>query len=355
MKIFIPVIGFVPAGGYRVLSKLADEWINLGHKVTFISTEWSSSPYFSTKANIIWVNEKGESVKKEKGSQFLGTFRFIRTLKSLYHGLRKHAKDADVIVANHNATVWPVAFFPSSAKKIYYVQAYEPEYYHYSDIKSKIYKFISYLSYFIIKDKIVNSPIYLNYKNLKSNKFVPPGLDFNIFYPKNIKNANKIWIIGCIGRKEPEKGTKYVIDAFEKMIALGWPVKLHVAYGNVPLSISCREDCQIIDPKNDQDLGDFYRGLDIMIAPGTLQLGAPHYPVLEAMACGVPVVTTGYMPADDTNSWLVPLKGSDSIVEAVKNIINMDESARNKKIQKAYEDVQEFSWPLVAEKFIKYL
>ena len=355
MKIVIPVIGFGTSGGYRVLSRLADEWIKLGHSVSFISTEWSIAPYFPTNAEVIWVNDIGESVIVERKRQLSGVIGVLRVLKSIFYGLKKHAIDADVIIANQNLTVWPVAFLRTFAKKIYYVQAYEPEYYHSNDFKSKILKFLSYLSYYVIDEKIVNSSIYLRYKNIRAEKVVPPGIDFNIFYPIHSAHENKTWIIGCVGRKEPEKGTKYVVDAFEKLSALGFPVKLHVAYGNVPDKILSRENCQIIIPKDDGGLGDFYRGLDIMIAPGTVQLGAAHYPVLEAMACGIPVITTGYIPADNTNSWIVPINDATSIVEAVKNIMAAPENVRSDKVKKANKDVQLFSWPIVAGKFINYI
>ena len=56
MNIVIPLLGFGKAGGYRVLSMLANEWILLGHEVYFIVPDDSSYPYFPTKATIIKSN-----------------------------------------------------------------------------------------------------------------------------------------------------------------------------------------------------------------------------------------------------------------------------------------------------------
>jgi len=40
--------------------------------------------------------------------------------------------------------------------------------------------------------------------------------------------------------------------------------------------------CVVVVPGNDTELADYYRSVDILIAPGTVQHGAPHYPVMEA-------------------------------------------------------------------------
>ncbi|WP_341479706.1 glycosyltransferase [Clostridium algidicarnis] len=71
-------------------------------------------------------------------------------------------------------------------------------------------------------------------------------------------------------------------------------------------------------PDGDDNLADYYRNLDILVAPGHIQLGAIHYPVIEAMACNVPVITTGYYPANDENSFIVPVKRPDKIAEISK-------------------------------------
>ena len=159
--------------------------------------------------------------------------------------------------------------------------------------------------------------------------------------------------MGCIGRKEPSKGIKYVIDAFNILKKQGWNVQLSIAYGNLPSEYDLPEGATISIPRNDIELGQFYRSVDIMIAPGTIQLGAPHYPVMEAMACGIPVVTTGYIPAakDKDNSWIVPIRDTDAIVESVKEII-VDSDLRRRKLANAHNDIKDFSWEFVSAKMI---
>ena len=58
MKIAIPIFGFSASGGGRVLSELANQWILMGHDVTFITFGDTILPYFPTQADIIWVDYK---------------------------------------------------------------------------------------------------------------------------------------------------------------------------------------------------------------------------------------------------------------------------------------------------------
>jgi glycosyltransferase involved in cell wall biosynthesis len=180
-------------------------------------------------------------------------------------------------------------------------------------------------------------------------------LDLEIFNflskpARELRDAETI-TIGCIGRSEPEKGTKYVLNAFEVLFNQDDRYELKVAYGNLPDDWS-HERCEVVTPKNDLELAKFYKSLDILIAPGTVQHGAPHYPVLEAMACGIPVVTTGYYGADNTTAWIVENKSSSSIVSAVSAITNDREQTCIKSL-KALQFAQQLGWEIVSAKMMQ--
>lgn len=59
MRILIPMLGFGRAGGYRVLSELANVWLRAGHDVAFAVPATSEVPYFPTEATIHWLDGKG--------------------------------------------------------------------------------------------------------------------------------------------------------------------------------------------------------------------------------------------------------------------------------------------------------
>lgn len=354
MRILIPILNFGRGGGNRVLSELANNWVSLGHEVTFLCHLSSGDPYFPTCAKILWFNSHGEIVH-ENNSTYMGMTKQLLLQYSLLKALNKIKFGIDYIVANHFLTAWPVSMTKLIAKKIYYIQAYEVN--HINNKTSFIKKFI--LRRFIISTyklnnllKIVNSPIFYDYKEIKSYHFVPAGINLNIFYAKEIPTQYKKCIkIGAIGRIEPYKGTSYVVDAIRKLNQLGnerFHFELHLAY----TSVEIQDDfIYTVKPNNDRELSCFYRSLDILVAPGTVEYGAIHYPVIEAMACGVPVITTYYYPSCDLNSWMVSPHSAAEIVESVLKIANNYEKTI-KKIEYAKNSAQEFEWEKVSKKFL---
>lgn len=355
MKILIPMLGFGKAGGYRVLSQLANYWIAGGNQVDFLVHAESDEPYFPTVAGIWYASCSGR-IERSKPANLNSSshFRVPRILFSLLLGVLKIAKNYDIVLANHSLSVLPVALaYSRNVKKYYYIQAYEPEYYALEPgLKPRILKYLSTISYDLNLTQVCNAPMYIGYKRIKAREWVPPGIDFNLFYPKreikDLSSAGEI-IIGCIGRREPAKGIRYVLDAFEVLSKSDSRYKLHVAFGNLPDSWT-HPQLTVVMPSNDKELGEFYRSLDILVAPGTEQLGAPHYPVMEAMACGVPVVTTGYLPADESNSWIVEVNDSRSIVSAVLELVANND--RHAKSVRAAEDISAFSWENASKKFM---
>lgn len=371
MKIVIPLSSFGKAGGQRVLSNLASKWVEMGHNVILLVHYTSEPVYFPTKAKIVWIDNHGREMNHQHGHKSTGLvkyFGFFAVLVAIFRGLENYANDADIVLANQSFTTpLPVWISRIGSKKFYYIQGYEPEFIidinHPSFlINRKIFSnlflwLLSSTSYFLNLHKIVNSPIYFNYKMLRADKYVPPGIDFSVFYP-NDQAPSSDWVdrtitIGCIGRKEVWKGTKHVLDAFNILKQQNFNIRLLVAYGNLPETRDILSDCHIVVPRNDMELADFYRSLDIMIAPGSVQLGAAHYPVMEAIACGVPVITTGYLPAriEGENAWIVPIEDAESIAKAVKEIIT-DSALRKIRVMNATRDIQEFSWDIVSRKMI---
>lgn len=343
-KILIPVIGFDKSGGYRVLSELANAWINSGNEVTVCSYWESPQPYFPLKANIVWIDDKGV----EQNTNILADPKnsgFRRT-KALYLYLKKHSKEYDIVLANQNKTAFST-FLGSKTKNFYYIQAYEPEFSNGKSIKSYINMFTAWITYFFPLVRIVNADIYKRYKNIRSKYVVPPGLDLQNFHPKDLDKSNKReLVVGCIGRHEIWKGSEDVGEAVRILHERGYSVKLKVAFN--PVSYKNHE---LVIPDGDSNLADYYRSLDVLVAPGHIQLGAIHYPVIEAMACNVPVITTGFYPANNENAFIVPIKRPDKIADILISIIN-DYSLAYAKVAIANKYIQRFDWNIVSKEFI---
>jgi glycosyltransferase involved in cell wall biosynthesis len=349
LKVLIPTLGFARTGGARVLSELAGAWTRAGHHVEFLVPDTSADPYFPTTATILWVGSDGV-ISPSKPSLCNSKETGARNLFVLWRGLRKIARHYDVVLANHSLTPWPIWLAGADRRRVfYYIQAYEPEYFN--EMGAPIKEWLSRMSYYLPYRQIVNADVYIGYENIAARDVVPFGIDLNVFHPRRtpaLTNPSKI-VLGCIGRSEPAKGTPYVLKAFEMLARDDPRFHLKVAYGNLPTDWS-HHSATIITPRDDAGLADFYRSVDIMIAAGTVQHGAPHYPVLEAMACGTPVVNTGYLPATPENSWLAQPKSSQSLVDTVRQIVA--DPRPSSRTNRALASVKEFEWQTVAERMM---
>lgn len=349
MRVLIPILGFDRTGGARVLSELASAWTRAGHDVKFLVPDTSAEPYFPTSATILWVGTCG-GVSSSKPSSCDSKTTGARNILALWRGLRKIARNYDIVLANHSLTPWPIWLAGADRRRVfYYIQAYEPEYF--SQAGAPLKEWLSRMSYHLPYRQIVNADVYVGYENITARDVVPFGIDLNVFHPRRtlaLNNPGKI-VLGCIGRSEPSKGTPYVLKAFEILARDDPRFHLSVAYGNLPAGWS-HPSATIIMPQGDAGLADFYRSVDIMIAAGTVQHGAPHYPVLEAMACGTPVVNTGYLPASPDNSWLAQPKNSQSLVDAVRQIVA--DPRPTTRTSRALSSVKEFEWKTVAQRMM---
>ncbi|HMI00857.1 MAG TPA: glycosyltransferase family 4 protein [Pedobacter sp.] len=352
MRILIPVLQFGNSGGFRVLSNLANTWIASGHEVVFMSPIANILPYFPTVAKIIWIDVNGDTCAENMIIEE-ARYSMFQRWRALYRALNKLNSSFDVVLANHSLSTYPVYFSRIKAKKFYYIQAYEPEYYQsLGGLKSKCLSLFSWFSYYLNLERIVNADLYMRYKNIRAKMVVTPGIDLEIFKPQASDFVDKRGIIGCIGRVESFKGTSYILDAFLLAYKRNPNLKLHIAFGDKS-NEKLHPAIKVFMPKSDRELSVFYNSLDILVTAGTVQLGAAHYPVIEGLACGIPVIHTGYYPGTVSNSWIVPIRDAQAIADKIFEI-SSNQKLKDLKIAKGFSSVDKFSWPLVAQKMYSY-
>ena len=353
MKILIPVLGFGRAGGYRVLSRFADELIALGHGVDILCPEGSESPYFPTQATILRAGIDGIVTPGEARKAVVeNAFSIQRKLSKALKNIPDEAYD--IVLANHSLTVNPIISGGWKFKTLYYVQAYEPEMFSImGGIKNTILGFIARRSYERGLFTVVNAEVYLNYKNLSAKRVLYPGIDMDVFYPEVHRAPKRKIIIGTIGRAERFKGTKYVLQAFKMLRQQFDNVELHIAFADAA-DFEATEGLHTVQPHGDKALGAYYRSLDYYFCASYFQLGAFHYPVAEAMRCAVPVITTSYYPANEENAWLVRSKNAKDFVDQF-NRAQVNPVLKSKKVEQALADVQQFNWKVSVQKLVEYM
>ena len=358
MRILIPVSTFERAGGFRVLSELATHWTRAGHKVDFLVDYRSAPPYFPTRGGLLRFDSAGQLFFDIKpGKPFAPSGNAKSIYWGMFRALNRVGRNYDVILANHSFTALPVTLARTgSAQKWYYIQAYEPEYHSFDKgWRGKILKTVSAFSYRLPLQQLVNAPLYLDYRSIRAKDWIPPGLDLEVFTrrvtaPDFVPGTGIT--LGTIGRHELTKGTVDVLKAFEILAERDPNIRLHIAYGNLPPGWQ-HPRATVTEPLGDVGLAKYYRSVDILIAAGTVQHGACHYPVLEAMASGTPVITTGYLPASERNAWLVPTNSPVAIADAVNKVIGASSADRMVKLDAAVAAIASFEWASVSQHFLK--
>jgi glycosyltransferase involved in cell wall biosynthesis len=182
-------------------------------------------------------------------------------------------------------------------------------------------------------------------KNISTNRVIviPNGIDISNYNLDKFKSRKKLGInqnqkiITFIGRLEPVKGVKYLIEAINTLKDTELNLKLLiVGYGedNQKLRLLVKnlelEDHVIFTGKiSNERIPDYLAASDIFVLP-SLSEGFPVV-LLEAMASGLPIITTNVrglseIIEDGTNGFLVHPKNSNEIVDRITLILN------NKKI-----------------------
>lgn len=347
LRILIPVLAFSSAGGMRVLSKLADEFVDMGHEVEFLGSQRLNEPYYPTKA---------------KMKKFHNPFHHVALIRGLFNlffmfiYLFRNRRYYDVVLANYNLTAFPVSLATlGTAKGFYYIQAYEPEFYDRKTIVGFAGYIMSTLSYFLPLHRIVNAEIYQNYKALRAVDIAAPGIDLRVFGNDEIGNQAGSNIIGCIGRKLEWKGTREIVQAVAKARDLtGLDLQLKIAF-EVPdnLDISRLDFVELLFPHGDENLAKFYKRTSLFVATALLQDGAFHYPCLESMASGC-IVISNYQPATSDNAIRLSHVTTEKITEAILEYLNFTEQQLEHKREQARIDVKKNDWPVIAGKMISF-
>lgn len=348
MKVLIPVIGFGKSGGYRVLSMLANEIMDRGIEVSFVSSVYSSEPHFPTKANIFWVTGSGDiaSPKDQPGN-------FIQHLLALHRALGKEqlVSDVDIILANQSFTALAI---PKNlrSKTVYYAQAYEPDYYYaMGGLKNLLLAKLSERSYKLGLFTVVNSPVFMNFKLLKSNRVLIPGIDQRHFFSKKLgQTAKKDVTLGTIGRRETFKGSAIILEAFKILSSKHPDWKLKLAFGTEVSNTAIIN----IFPGNDKELGEYYRDIDFYLCTGRIHPGAFHYPVLEAMSCGTPVISTSYYGIKESTAFILKKNTPEEVVAMIEYAVKNTALTKN-KIEAAKKEVAILSWESAGQQLLEIL
>ncbi|MFA4996278.1 MAG: glycosyltransferase family 1 protein [Patescibacteria group bacterium] len=223
----------------------------------------------------------------------------------------------------------------------------------------------------IIFSSEANKKDFLKFHTFPEEKInvVPLAFDSNIYKkiskPKQILKVNSPYLI-FVGRLEKRKNIINIIEAFvefkkksktdHKLVLVG---KKGYGYDEIEAKINenknFKKDIITTGYMSDQKLANLYALSDGLIFPSLYE--GFGLPILEAMACGIPVITSNIPTSKEVAgdaAILVNPENVSEISEAINSIV-FDKKIKQNLISKGKIQIKRFSWNKTAKNILKIL
>lgn len=175
---------------------------------------------------------------------------------------------------------------------------------------------------------------------------IPYGVDTNLFTPPEEAKPTKAFNLLFIGQLTQRKGLSYLLEAYKRIHG---PDTTLTVIGQVQDDGAAlqpwRHLIRHVPPVPRPQLAQFLQAADVFVFP-TLVEGMPIV-VLEAMASGLPVITTpngpGDVVRDQVDGFLVSPRDVDAIVEQLEQL-RVNPELRAEMGQNARQRAEKYTW-----------
>ena len=210
--------------------------------------------------------------------------------------------------------------------------------------------------------KTTRAATFLRNKGYAQIRVIPVGVNTSVFHPGERREPGREFRLLAVGNLIPLKNYPLVLNAFKQLTLLGCEARLTII-GSGPekekivefLSENrLMEKVQLLEGVPNARMRDYYVGADLLLLFSTTEIFGMV--MLEAMACGCPVIATATPGAADVivdcvNSFIVSDDDPGRIASQIAGILsNRSEWAkvREQAIRTAHE---EHSWSVIAERY----
>ncbi len=332
------------AGGVRVSAIYAQRLSELGHEVTVVSMRGAPRPSFGRRLVRKMRNPHMRLAGKPKSPQldFLGGRHVIL---DQYHPLDPdQIPDADVIIATWWETAFAVAALPpSKGRKFYFVQHHE--------VHKHLPAHITAGSYYLPLKKITISKWLLDIMADEYGDtdvaFVPNSVDMDMFHaPERPKNARPT--VGLLYATNPFKGVDISLEAI-RLAQQQIPDLKVVTFGakRVAPTLPLPDGSDFHHQPPQQSIRDIYAACDVWLM-GSRNEGF-GLPLLEAMACRTPVISTptGAAPDlidDGVTGYQVPVEDAQAMADRIVQVLSFSAAEWQGMSDAAYARARSYTW-----------
>jgi len=166
----------------------------------------------------------------------------------------------------------------------------------------------------------------------------------------------------ALGGLDPRKNTNRILQAFKdfskrskndyQLVIVGLPRSGQRLFSRTAMEIGIAEQTVFTGFVAEEDLVALYNGADVFLYPSLYE--GFGLPVLEAMACGTPVIasTAGSIPEiAGEAALLIEPKDVEALASAIEQVIT-DQALRQELIARGLEHVKKFSWDKAARELL---
>lgn len=367
MKILVITHEFPPIGGGGATACyfLTKGFVQEGHDVTVLTASFKDLPIKEVINGVKIIRVKAQRSQKDHSS-------FVEMTSFLINALPKAIKlenknRYDLCQVFFGIPSGPIAYLLKKLYKVPYVIRFGGgDIPGFQDRFKLVYKILTPFIRVLWKNSdalIANSSglrdMAMNFYNKRNIEVVYNGIDINYFYPNyKLRESDKINIL-FVSRLIKRKGLQYVIP---ELGYLKDNVKKNIKFtvvGDGPYreylekqaeQYEVKEIIDFVGHKDKHEILSYYQQGDLFILP-SLKEGMPNV-VLEAMACGMPVIMT---PCEGSKE-LIQENGIITPIEEFKTqIVNMCNDQENLKCcgEVSIELINKnFVWDMIVKKYI---
>jgi len=166
------------------------------------------------------------------------------------------------------------------------------------------------------------------------------------FHPRTAQRTDAIFRVIFAGQLTQRKGISYLFRAIEKIKGPDLELVLAGREAGSPEAFEFyRHVYRHLGDLSQAELAEAFRSSDVLVLPSLIE--GMGLVVLQAMACGVPVIVTANGPGDlvrdGIDGFVIPIRDADAIADRIE-VLRADKDLREEMGKAARERALEFSW-----------